>query len=134
MKLVDRHEEGQGNPREEVAVDSQRAYVNVWSSQLRPPLHSRIFLSKVVTALPDLLERNGYPKSGMNFITKPLENLRTSSLRRPCSSSRNLTNLLRCIRGRVILHWRSVDASWMAIVYESMKLKGCQRRQPTHEK
>jgi hypothetical protein len=81
------------------------------------------FLSKVVTALPDLLERNGHPKSGMNFVTKSLENLRTSSFRRPCSSSRNLANLLRCIRGRVILHWRSVDASWMAIVYESMKLK-----------
>jgi hypothetical protein len=102
----------------------KRVYVNVWSSQLLPPLHSRIFLSKVAMALPDLLERNGYPKSGMNFVTKPLENLRTSSLRRPCTSSRNLANLLRCIRGRVILYCRSIDASWMAIVYESMKLNG----------
>jgi hypothetical protein len=36
--------------------------------------------------------------------------------------------------GRVILYWRSVDASWMAIVYECMKLNGCQWRQLTHEK
>jgi hypothetical protein len=54
MKLVDRHEEGQDNPREEVAIDSQRTYVIVWSSQLLPPLHSRFF-SKVATTLPDLL-------------------------------------------------------------------------------
>jgi hypothetical protein len=92
------------------------------------------FFLKVATTLPDLLGKNGYPKSGMSFVTKPLGSLRTSSLRHPCSSSRNLANLLRCIRGQVILHWRSVDASWMAIVYESMKLKGCQMRQPTHEK
>jgi hypothetical protein len=68
----------------------------------------------------------------MSFVTKPLGSLRARCLRRPCSSSRNLTNLLRCIRGQVILHWRSVDASWMAISYESMKLNGCQRRRPTH--
>jgi hypothetical protein len=36
--------------------------------------------------------------------------------------------------GRVILYWWSGDASWVAIVYEGMKLKGCQRTQPTHEK
>jgi hypothetical protein len=29
---------------------------------------------------------------------------------------------------------RSVDASWMAIVYESMKLNGCQMRQPILDK
>jgi hypothetical protein len=34
--------------------------------------------------------------------------------------------------GASILHWQSVDASWMAISYESMKLNGCQRRRPTH--
>jgi hypothetical protein len=34
----------------------------------------------------------------------------------------------------MILYWRIVDARWMAIVYESMKLNGCQRRQQTHEK
>ena len=30
------------------------------------------------------------------------------------------------------MHWRSVDASWMAISYESMKLNGCQQKRPTH--
>jgi hypothetical protein len=34
--------------------------------------------------------------------------------------------------GASILHWRIVDARWMAIIYESMKLNGCQMRQPTH--
>jgi hypothetical protein len=34
--------------------------------------------------------------------------------------------------GASILHWRSVDASWMAISYESIKLNDCQRRRPTH--
>ena len=77
MKLVDRHEEGQGNPREEVAIDSQRAYVIAWSSQLLSPLHSRFF-SKVATTLSDLLEKNGYPKSGMSFVTKPLGSLGAS--------------------------------------------------------
>jgi hypothetical protein len=38
MKLVDRYEGGQGNLREEVAIDSLRAYVIGWSSQLLPPL------------------------------------------------------------------------------------------------
>jgi hypothetical protein len=70
--------DGQGNPREEVAIDSQRTYVNAWSSQLLPPLHSRFFFSKVATTLPDLLEKNGYPKSGMNFVIKPLGSLRAS--------------------------------------------------------
>jgi hypothetical protein len=102
MKLVDRHVEGQGNPREEVAIDSQRAYVIVSSSQLLPPFHSRFF-SKFVTTLPDLFGKNGYPKSEMNFVTKPLESLRASYFRHPCSSLRNLTNLLRCKRGRVIV-------------------------------
>jgi hypothetical protein len=54
---------------------------------------------KVATTLPDLLEKNGYPMSEMSFVTKPLWSLRTSSLRRPCSSLQNLANLLRCIRG-----------------------------------
>ena len=43
-KLVDRHEEGQGNPTEEVAIDKQKVYVVGWSSQLLPPLHSRFFV------------------------------------------------------------------------------------------
>ena len=104
MKLVDRHEEGQGNPREEVAIDSQMAYVIAWSSQLLPPIYSRfIFFPKVATTLPDLLEKNSYPKSGMTFVTQPFEGLRLSCFRHLCSSSRNLTNLLRCIWGRVIL-------------------------------
>jgi hypothetical protein len=30
--------------------------------------------------------------------------------------------------GVSILHWQSVDASWMASSYESMKLNGCQRK------
>jgi hypothetical protein len=34
--------------------------------------------------------------------------------------------------GASILHWRSVDASWMVISYKSMKLNGCQRRRPSH--
>ena len=28
--------------------------------------------SKVARILPDLLGKNGYPKSGMSFVTKPL--------------------------------------------------------------
>jgi hypothetical protein len=34
--------------------------------------------------------------------------------------------------GASILYWRSVDASWMAISYKSMKLNGFQIRRPTH--
>ena len=80
--------------------------------------------SKVARTLPDFWKKNCYPKSGTSFVTKSLESLRASCLRRLCLSSWNLTNLLRCIRGRVILHWRSVDASWMAISYVSMKFNG----------
>jgi hypothetical protein len=58
---------------------------------------------KVATTLHDLLEKNGYSKSEMSFVTKPLESLKASCFRHPCSSSRNLTNLLICIWGRVIL-------------------------------
>jgi hypothetical protein len=36
------------------------------------------FFSKVAMTLPDLLEKNGYPKSGMSFVTKPLGSLRAS--------------------------------------------------------
>jgi hypothetical protein len=78
MKLVDIHEEGQDNPKEEVAIDSLSVYVIVWSNQLLPPLHSIIIFSKVVTILPDLLGKNGYPNSRMNFATKPLGSLRAS--------------------------------------------------------
>ena len=81
--------------------------------------------SKVARILPDLSGKNGYPKSGMNFITKLLGSLRASCMGHPCSSLRNLINIFRCIWGRVILHWRSVGASWMAISFESMKLNGC---------
>jgi hypothetical protein len=54
--------------------------------------------SKVATTLPDLLEKNDYPKSGMSFVTRPLASLRASCFCCPCSSSRNLMNLMRCIR------------------------------------
>jgi hypothetical protein len=97
MKLVDRHKEGQDNPKEVVAIDSKRAYDIAWSSQILLPLHSRFFSSKVATTLPDLLEKNGYPNSGMSFVTKILESLRARCFCRRCSSSRNLTNLLRYI-------------------------------------
>ena len=69
--------------------------------------------------------RNGYPKSGMSLATKSLGSLRPSSLCRPCSSSRTLTNFLRCIRGRVTLPLMDVDVRWMAIAYDSTKLDDC---------
>jgi hypothetical protein len=61
MKLVDEHDECQGNPKEEMAIDLQMTYVIVWSSQLLPPFHSSFVFSKVGMTLPDLLGKNGYP-------------------------------------------------------------------------
>ena len=69
--------------------------------------------------------RNGYPKSGMSLATKSLRSLRARSLRRPWSSSWSLTNLLRCIWGRVTLPLADVDPRWRAIAYGSIKLNGC---------
>jgi hypothetical protein len=59
--------------------------------------------------------KNSYSKNGMNIVTKLLGSLRASCLCRPCSSSRNLTKLLRSIRDEWFYHWRNVDARWMAI-------------------
>jgi len=59
--------------------------------------HFQVFVM-VARTLFDLLE-NGYPKSGMNFVTKPLGSLRVSCFRHPCSSLQNLTNIMRCIWG-----------------------------------
>ena len=67
MRLVDRHEEGQGNPRVEVAIDSQRAYVMLGLANYYHHHSIQDFVfSKVATTLSDLLE-NGYPKSGMSL-------------------------------------------------------------------
>jgi hypothetical protein len=60
MKLVDEHGEGQGNPKDEVALDSQRAQVIVWPCQLLPPLHSRFFFYGCYD-LTRLVGKNGYP-------------------------------------------------------------------------
>ena len=62
-------------------------------------------------------EGNGYPMSGISLFIKSLESLRPSSRRRPCSSLRNLTNLLRCIRGWMTLPmaycWCKIDGHWI---------------------
>ena len=97
------------------------------------PLHMRALSSMIVRPCPTY-ERNGYPKSRMMLVTKSLGSSRVSCLCRPCSSSRSLTNLLRCIRGQVTLPLVDVDVRWMAIAYGSMKHDDCQRRRPTNEK
>jgi hypothetical protein len=68
----------------------------------------------------------------MSFVTKPLGSLRARCLRRPCSSSWIELVHFEVYTGASILHWQSVDASWMAISYESIKLNGCQRKRPTY--
>jgi hypothetical protein len=95
MKLVDEHDEGNPKrwwPLTHKELRSFFGLVNYYH-------HFHDFV-KVVRTLSDLLE-NGYPKIGMSFVTKPLESLRVSCFRHPYSNSRNLTNLLRCIQGRV---------------------------------
>jgi hypothetical protein len=131
MKLVHGHDEGEGNSREEVTINSQRAYVIAWFSQLLPPLHSRFF-SKVAMTLPNLLAENGYPKSGMSFV-KPFGELKSKLFSQSVLKFTEFDEPYEVYTGRVILYWRSINASWITIISESMKLNGCQMRQPTHE-
>ena len=72
-------------------------------------------------------KRNGYPKSGMSLVSKSLGSFRASCVCRLCLSSRSLSNLLRCIQGRVTLPlaecWCKMDghsiweyeAPWLSI-------------------
>jgi hypothetical protein len=62
--LVDRLEEGQGNPKEEVAIDSQRAYVIIWSSQLLLPLQSRFFFLRLLRPYPICWKKMANPRVG----------------------------------------------------------------------
>ena len=72
-------------------------------------LHMGVRSSMIVRPCPTC-ERNGYPKSGMMFVTKSLGSLRPSSLRRLRSTSQSLTNLFRCIEGQVTLPFADVEA------------------------
>ena len=80
------------------------------------PLHMRALSLMIVRPCPTC-ERNGYPKSGMSLVIKSLGSLRASCLCRPCSSSRSLTNLLRCIREQVTLsladYWCKMDGHYI---------------------
>jgi hypothetical protein len=71
------------------------------------------------------LGKNGYPKSGMSFVTKPLESLKPSLFSPPVFKFTEFDKPFEVYTGQVILHWWSVNASWMTIDYESMKLNGC---------
>ena len=61
----------------------------------------------------------------MSIVTKPLASSRESSLCKMWSSSQVLTTILRCIWRWGTLPLAHVNARWMAIAYESMKLDGC---------
>ena len=108
----------------EVHTGASDFSIGGWLMQGEWPLHMRA-LSLMVVRPCATCARNGYPKSGMSLATKSLRSLRARSLRRPWPSSWSLTNLLRCIWGRVTLPLADVDPRWMPIAYGSIKLNGC---------
>ena len=83
--------------------------------------------SKVFRTLFNLcsLEKFVYPKSEMNFITKPLRSSRVSSLHKMWSSSWVFISILKCIWRRGTLPLADVNAWWIANAYESIMLDGC---------
>jgi hypothetical protein len=92
------------------------------------------FFSKVATTLPDLLGKKWLSQEWDELCHQAFGELKSKLF---LSLVLKFTEFDKPYEGytrQVILYWWSVDARWMAIAYESMKLNSCQRRQPTHEK
>ena len=94
IKLVDEHEECQGNPRGELALDSKRlrsldGLVNYYHHFIRDFL-------KVASTLLNLMKKNDNPKCGMSLVTKPLGSSRASFFLKMWSNSRVFKSIFEC--------------------------------------
>jgi hypothetical protein len=88
--------------------------------------------SKVARTLLDLLEKKWLSLELDELCHQAVGKLKSKVSSPPVLKFVEFDKPFEVYTGASILHWRSVDASWMAISYESMKLNGCQRKRPTH--
>jgi hypothetical protein len=88
--------------------------------------------SKVARTLPDLLGKKWLSLGWDELCHQTVGELKSKVSSPPVLKFVEFDKPFEVYTGASILHWRSVDASWMAISYESMKLNGCQRRRPTY--